>query len=500
VVQASPVRNDAVVVAAARAGDREAMNELARRHLPMVYNLVRQALGDDPDVDDVVQDVLVRAWRQLPDLREPGSFRPWLAAIAVRQTGTHLARADLAARRAAPLDEAIGRPDAASEVEGPALVRAELAGQRRQVGHATRWMGADERTVFSLWWLETLGELTRSEVATALGTSVAHTGVRIQRMREQLEASRRIVVALEAAPGCDVLDEVVADWDGVPGPYWRKRIDRHVRTCPVCGRAARDLWPADRLLVGLVLLPVPAAVAAAVLAKAVASGASAGVAVTGAASWLGRVVQAAVAHPAVAATIGVGVVAAGVAVPLTGGSAPDERTVAVAPAPPTSPAPSAAAPSSRAPAGTAATTAPLRIGRLSLESAAEPGRFVSVDGDNSVLAPARDAAARERATLRAVAGVADPSCYSFRRPDGRYLRHSLFRLRLSHDDGTRLFREDATFCGRPGFLARSVSLQSFNYRDFYLRYVGDQMGIGQYDGSAGLRATSSFVVRPPLAG
>jgi len=48
-----------------------------------------------------------------------------------------------------------------------------------------------ERVLFSLWWLEMTGELTRAEVATALGTSVAHAGVRIQRMREQLEASRQ---------------------------------------------------------------------------------------------------------------------------------------------------------------------------------------------------------------------------------------------------------------------------------------------------------------------
>src|SRR5689334_7942170 len=251
-VQPSPVRDDALVVAA-RAGDRSAMNELARRHLPMLYHLVRQALPGDPSVDDVVQDVLVRALRQLSDLRSPGSFRAWLAAIAVRQIGSHLAREDLAARRTAPLEDAVGRPDAGADVAGPALLRVELSGQRRQVGHATRWMGAEERTVFSLWWLEMLGELTRSEVAAALGTGVAHTGVRIQRMREQLETARQIVAALEALPGCDVLGEVAAQWDGTPGPYWRKRLGRHVASCPVCARATGVLLPADRLLPGLVL-------------------------------------------------------------------------------------------------------------------------------------------------------------------------------------------------------------------------------------------------------
>jgi RNA polymerase sigma factor (sigma-70 family) len=484
--QPHPLPDEAVVVAA-RGGDRSAVDELVHRHLPMVYHLVRQAMPGDPAVDDVVQDIMVRALGQLPALRSPGSFRPWLAAIAVRQVGSHLARQDVAARRTVPLDAAAGRPDAGAEVEGPALLRVELAGQRRQVGHATRWLGAGERTSFSLWWLEMTGELTRPEVAGALGTSVAHAGVRIQRMREQLETSRQIVAALEAMPGCQLLGEVAAGWDGTPNPYWRKRLGRHVQSCPVCARATGVLLPTERLLAGLVLLPVPAAFAAAVVAKAMAGGAAAGsgAAVTsGVASWLGRMVQAAAAHP-LAATVTAGVLAVGVTVPTTGWTLadPPSRTTGPAAASPTSP------------------TGLLRAGRISLESAPAPGRFVAVSGDAGVLTavgPASDAAARERAGLRAVAGLADPSCFSFRRPDGRYLRHSSFRLRLSPDEGTVLFRQDATFCARTGFRAGSVSLESFNYRGFLLRHVGGQMWIDKYDGSPAFQADSSFFVRPPL--
>jgi RNA polymerase sigma factor (sigma-70 family) len=484
--QPYPGRDEALVVAA-RAGDRAALNELFGRHLPMVYNLVRRALNGGPAVDDVVQDVLVRALRQIGDLRSAASFRPWLAAIAVRQIGSHLAREDLAARRDAPLDEAIGRPDAGADVEGPALLRVELSGQRQQVGHALRWMGADERTAFSLWWLEMGGELTRTEVAAALGTSVAHAGVRMQRMREQLEASRQIVAALEALPGCDTLGDVAAEWDGTPNSYWRKRLGRHVQSCPVCARATRRLLPTDRLLAGLLLLPVPVALGAAVAAKALGGVTAAGTGIklaSGVASWLSRGIQAAMAHP-VAATVTAGVLAVGVTVPTTGWttSSPPPRANGT-----TAPAPSSSA-------------ARLTLGRISLESAATPGRYVAVADDSGVLTtlgPASAAAARERAGLRVVTGLADPSCFSFRRPDGRYLRHSSFRLRLSPNEGTVLFRQDATFCAQTGFLNGSLSLESFNYRGFFLRHVGDQMWIDKYDGSAEFRADSSFLVRPPL--
>ena len=47
-----------------------------------------------------------------------------------------------------------------------------------------------------------------------------------------------------------------AEWDGTPNPYWRKRLGRHVRSCPVCRRAATRLLPTDRLPASLLLLPV----------------------------------------------------------------------------------------------------------------------------------------------------------------------------------------------------------------------------------------------------
>jgi RNA polymerase sigma factor (sigma-70 family) len=470
-VQPSPSRDDALV-AAARGGDRAAWNDLARRHLPMVYNLVRRALHDDPDVDDVVQDIMVRAVRQLPDLRSTSSLRPWLAAIAVRQIGSHQAREKVLALRVEPLDAAADQPDPSAEIEGPALLRAELTTQRRLVGHAIRWLGAADRTVYSLWWLEAAGELTRPETAVALGTNVAHAGVRVQRMREQLEVSRRVVAALDAVPGCDALGEVIADWDGTPAPFWRKRIGRHIETCPICGPTAERLLPTERLLTGLLLLPVPAA-----LLRGPA------------ASWLSRVLRLAALHP-VATTVSAGVLALGIAVPVAErpASAPAARAEALAP-PRLS---GTGAPQPRP-------SDPLLVpGRVSLESASIAGRYVAVAGDRGVLAPARDPAGRRQATLDAVAGLADPSCFSFRGPDGRYLRHSSFQLRLSSDEGTVLFRRDATFCAREGFLPGSLALESVNYPGFFLRHVGDQLWIDQFDGSAGFRSDGSFLVRPPL--
>jgi RNA polymerase sigma factor (sigma-70 family) len=259
------------LVRAAQAGDRAALDELVATYLPTVYTIVRQALDGHPDVDDVAQEVMLRAVRQLSSLRSPQSFRSWLVAIALHQVSAHQHRTSRDAGRVVPLDEAGEIPDSGAGFEGVTDLRVELSAQRRQVQRAGRWLDPDDRMLLSLWWLEVAGRLSRSELSAALGVTVLHAGVRVQRMRAQLELSRAIVAALEARPGCPRLADELSGWDGAPGPRWRKRLARHVRGCETCARAAGDRLPTERLLPGVLPLPVPATLTAA-LAKSTGGG------------------------------------------------------------------------------------------------------------------------------------------------------------------------------------------------------------------------------------
>ena len=78
---ASKISEDAAWVAAAQGGDRAAFGRLYERYARMVHGVL---LAKVPvrDVDDLVQDVFIRALRQLSTLRETGSFGAWLAVIA----------------------------------------------------------------------------------------------------------------------------------------------------------------------------------------------------------------------------------------------------------------------------------------------------------------------------------------------------------------------------------------------------------------------------------
>ena len=75
------ISEDATWVAAARDGDRAAFGQLYQRYARMVHGvlLAKVPVGD---VDDLVQDVFIRALRRLSTLRETASFGAWLATIA----------------------------------------------------------------------------------------------------------------------------------------------------------------------------------------------------------------------------------------------------------------------------------------------------------------------------------------------------------------------------------------------------------------------------------
>ena len=430
-----------------------------------MYTVVARALRGDPDLDDVVQDAMLRAVRDLPTLRDPSQFRAWLMAIAVRQVSTHLHRRRVASARVAPLDDAVEVP-----FEDLTMLHAVLSEQRRQVARAGGWLDPADRMLLSLWWLEQAGQLTRHELAEAAGVRGAHMRVRLQRMREQLELSRSIVAALEAAPRCRDLDAAAAGWNGLPSALWRKRLARHVRSCAVCDRAGAGQVPTERLL-DYALLPVPASLAAAVMG----GGGSTGVAKT---SLIAKVISAPGALPiAISAAVGLAAVVA-FAVPWS-------------PATPPPPPPQATA-----------AAAGLPVGPISLEMANRPGQYAATARDLGVLihVDADSADAVQRGTTFDVSpGIADSDCFTLRAADGQYLRHLSWRLRSSPAENTPLFRGDATFCARPGALPGSVSLEASNYPGWFLRHVNGQLWVDRSDGSAAFQADSSFLVREPWA-
>jgi RNA polymerase sigma-70 factor (ECF subfamily) len=127
--------------------DVQNFDDVFRRFSPYVARVALRLLGNDSEVDDLVQDVFLEAHRGLSGLREAGALGGWLARICVRRATRRLRRRrflsllslDHVAERDLPFD-----PAASPEQ------RAEVARLYRRLDG----MPADERVVWLLRHVE----------------------------------------------------------------------------------------------------------------------------------------------------------------------------------------------------------------------------------------------------------------------------------------------------------------------------------------------------------
>lgn len=71
-------------VVRAQAGDAEAFGQLFEQFHSRVFAIVMQRLRNTAEADEVTQEVFLRAFRKLSQLKEPAAFPGWLCQIGVR--------------------------------------------------------------------------------------------------------------------------------------------------------------------------------------------------------------------------------------------------------------------------------------------------------------------------------------------------------------------------------------------------------------------------------
>jgi RNA polymerase sigma factor (sigma-70 family) len=74
---------DRALVARARSGNREALEELIQRHQGWIYNIAVRMLYHPQDAEDATQEILIKAVTQLSSFEGRSSFRTWLYRIVV---------------------------------------------------------------------------------------------------------------------------------------------------------------------------------------------------------------------------------------------------------------------------------------------------------------------------------------------------------------------------------------------------------------------------------
>jgi len=167
-----------------RAGDAAALRIFVTRYEQMVFAFLSRSLGAGPHVEDLAQEVFLRACRALPTFDSARSARlsTWLLTIATRVA--------IDARRKrrlpiAPLDADLVVADSGTpETERR---RHEIAGALES---AALQLSEEQRDVFVL--AEFHG-LDTKELASVLGISEGTVKTRLFRARERLRAALRTV-------------------------------------------------------------------------------------------------------------------------------------------------------------------------------------------------------------------------------------------------------------------------------------------------------------------
>src|SRR5216117_1349479 len=81
------VREDEyLLVAAARAGDAAAFEELVNRYEGKIFRLTRNITGNHEDAEDAMQDAFLKAFAHLQDFHGDSRFYTWLVRIAANES------------------------------------------------------------------------------------------------------------------------------------------------------------------------------------------------------------------------------------------------------------------------------------------------------------------------------------------------------------------------------------------------------------------------------
>nr|WP_306422829.1 RNA polymerase sigma factor [Paenarthrobacter aurescens] len=168
---------DALLAGRAADGDTAAFEALARRHGPLMRATARRLTGSLADADDVVQETLVQAWKQLDGLRDPAAVRGWLLRIVGSRSIDHLRKR----RNHADLS---GVEDAVDASSGPKHEDPEsnaLNGSRVEALKAALAKLPEEQR--RCWVLKEFNDQSYEEIAQTLNISPASVRGRLARAR-----------------------------------------------------------------------------------------------------------------------------------------------------------------------------------------------------------------------------------------------------------------------------------------------------------------------------
>ena len=177
---------DETLVARVQHGDKRAFDLLVEKYQYKIGNLVSRYVYDHAEVDDIVQEVFIKAYRAIARFRGDSAFYTWLYRIAINTAKNYLVSqgrrppgSDIDAVDAETIES--GRNLRESATPEANLLSYELA---KTVGMALQNLPPDLREAISLRELE---GLSYEEISIAMDCPIGTVRSRIFRAREAID-------------------------------------------------------------------------------------------------------------------------------------------------------------------------------------------------------------------------------------------------------------------------------------------------------------------------
>jgi len=177
----------------ARGGDAPAFNEIVLAYRKRILGTVSRLIGRPEDVEDVAQEVFVRLYYSLDQLRAAEVFEPWLYRLTVNASYDYLRRAKRRSEsRMADLSEQ-------QVIMADSLAGGRQEDEDRQKGQVREFMDALFRHVSEedrlLLTLKEVGGLSLKELEKVYGVNENALKVRLFRARQRVLKAYRAAVA-----------------------------------------------------------------------------------------------------------------------------------------------------------------------------------------------------------------------------------------------------------------------------------------------------------------
>lgn len=177
---------DGAVVEQVLAGNADAFRQLVDRHSRSLFKVAYRMTGNEHDADDVVQEALLRAYRQLESFESRANFYTWLHRITVN-CALDLLRARQRHRAAHehPDEERtlLDSVPASDPAQDRLLLNSEM---RDALKRAMESLSLNERTAFVLRHFE---GMPIEQIGRELGTQVSATKQTIFRAVRKLRGA-----------------------------------------------------------------------------------------------------------------------------------------------------------------------------------------------------------------------------------------------------------------------------------------------------------------------